>query len=234
MIIPPLPGQPRQRLAQHRRGFDGNIALRANAPGGTPITRPWPTLTATTIRPNSTRPWPIIASGCRRTNSTPALKKGGQEFFFNQIEPFYKSMVIYVAAHAVGLRLLDQFVGAGAADGIRPAGAGLCHSFAGPGIPHVSGRPSAGDQFVFLGHFHRLGRVLVRHHFGANLQRRHRIGGGGVHRVHHVDHRPSPGLERRHHGNAASGAGHQFVAGHARRGRDFGLCVDVCGRHCWR
>jgi ABC-type transport system involved in cytochrome c biogenesis permease subunit len=32
----------------------------------------------------------------------PALKKGGQEYFFNQIEPFYKSMVIYVAALLLG------------------------------------------------------------------------------------------------------------------------------------
>ncbi len=32
----------------------------------------------------------------------PALKKGGQEFFFNQIEPFYKSLVIYVAALLLG------------------------------------------------------------------------------------------------------------------------------------
>jgi ABC-type transport system involved in cytochrome c biogenesis permease subunit len=32
----------------------------------------------------------------------PALKKGSQEFFFNQIEPFYKSMVIYVAALLLG------------------------------------------------------------------------------------------------------------------------------------
>jgi ABC-type transport system involved in cytochrome c biogenesis permease subunit len=30
------------------------------------------------------------------------LKKSGQEFFFNQIEPFYKSMVIYVAAVILG------------------------------------------------------------------------------------------------------------------------------------
>jgi len=32
----------------------------------------------------------------------PALKKGSQEYFFNQIEPFYKSMVIYVAALLLG------------------------------------------------------------------------------------------------------------------------------------
>ena len=31
-----------------------------------------------------------------------ALKKGGQESFFNQIEPFYKSMVIYIAAVLLG------------------------------------------------------------------------------------------------------------------------------------
>jgi ABC-type transport system involved in cytochrome c biogenesis permease subunit len=32
----------------------------------------------------------------------PEIKKGAQEFFFNQIEPFYKSMVIYVAALLLG------------------------------------------------------------------------------------------------------------------------------------
>jgi len=32
----------------------------------------------------------------------PALQKGDQEFFFNQIEPFYKAMVIYVAALVLG------------------------------------------------------------------------------------------------------------------------------------
>jgi ABC-type transport system involved in cytochrome c biogenesis permease subunit len=32
----------------------------------------------------------------------PELEKGSQEFFFNQIEPFYKSMVIYVAAVLLG------------------------------------------------------------------------------------------------------------------------------------
>ncbi len=32
----------------------------------------------------------------------PELKKGSQEFFFNQTEPFYKSMVIYVAAVILG------------------------------------------------------------------------------------------------------------------------------------
>jgi ABC-type transport system involved in cytochrome c biogenesis permease subunit len=32
----------------------------------------------------------------------PALQKGSQEFFFNQIEPFYKAMVIYVAALVLG------------------------------------------------------------------------------------------------------------------------------------
>ena len=32
----------------------------------------------------------------------PALQKGAREFFFNQIEPFYKAMVIYVAALLLG------------------------------------------------------------------------------------------------------------------------------------
>jgi ABC-type transport system involved in cytochrome c biogenesis permease subunit len=38
----------------------------------------------------------------QENNLYPALKKGSQEFFFNQIEPFYKSMVIYVAALLLG------------------------------------------------------------------------------------------------------------------------------------
>ena len=35
-------------------------------------------------------------------NLTPELKKGGEEYLFNQTEPFYKSMVIYVAAALLG------------------------------------------------------------------------------------------------------------------------------------
>ena len=35
-------------------------------------------------------------------NLLPALSKGGREYFFNQIEPFYKCMVIYVTALLLG------------------------------------------------------------------------------------------------------------------------------------
>ena len=38
----------------------------------------------------------------QENNLYPALKKGGEEFFFNQIEPFYKAMVIYVAVVLLG------------------------------------------------------------------------------------------------------------------------------------
>jgi ABC-type transport system involved in cytochrome c biogenesis permease subunit/predicted secreted protein len=38
----------------------------------------------------------------RENKLEPALAKGTREFFFNQIEPFYKSMVIYVAAVLLG------------------------------------------------------------------------------------------------------------------------------------
>jgi ABC-type transport system involved in cytochrome c biogenesis permease subunit len=38
----------------------------------------------------------------QENNLYPELKKGDQEFFFNQIEPFYKSMVIYIAAVILG------------------------------------------------------------------------------------------------------------------------------------
>ena len=39
----------------------------------------------------------------------PALQKGGQEFFFNQIEPFYKAMSIYVAALLFGCAFWINF-----------------------------------------------------------------------------------------------------------------------------
>ncbi len=38
----------------------------------------------------------------RENDLYPEMKKSGQEFFFNQIEPFYKSMVIYIAAVIFG------------------------------------------------------------------------------------------------------------------------------------
>jgi ABC-type transport system involved in cytochrome c biogenesis permease subunit len=38
----------------------------------------------------------------QENNLYPELKKSGQEFFLNQLEPFYKSMVIYVAAVILG------------------------------------------------------------------------------------------------------------------------------------
>ncbi|HWD21417.1 MAG TPA: cytochrome c biogenesis protein CcsA [Verrucomicrobiae bacterium] len=38
----------------------------------------------------------------QENNLYPALKKGSQEYFFNQMEPFYKAMIIYVAALLLG------------------------------------------------------------------------------------------------------------------------------------
>ena len=38
----------------------------------------------------------------KRTRCNPEPRKGAEEFLFNQTEPFYKSMVIYVAAVLLG------------------------------------------------------------------------------------------------------------------------------------
>lgn len=96
--VPPLPGQPRGGWADV----------------GTSLT------TAGEIHP-AVKYFAAISSACQNGNAAkfnkavaeyrvwlqennlyPELKKSGQEFLFNQIEPFYKSMVIYIAAVILG------------------------------------------------------------------------------------------------------------------------------------
>ena len=77
-------------------------------------------------------------------------------------------MVVYVAALILGCLFWINLSPIVAASRIRPAGSGLCHSYRWPGVPHVSGRPPAGDQSLFLGHLHRLGAPCL---FGIFLER---------------------------------------------------------------
>jgi ABC-type transport system involved in cytochrome c biogenesis permease subunit len=101
MIIPPLPGQSRQDW--RNIGADLMETLRSGQmhPAAT-------NYAAMADAYHNNKPaqfnqaLAIYRVWMQESDLYPALKKGSQEFFFNQMEPFYKSMVIYVAALLLG------------------------------------------------------------------------------------------------------------------------------------
>jgi ABC-type transport system involved in cytochrome c biogenesis permease subunit len=101
MIIPPLPGQSRQDW--RNIGADLMETLRSGQmhPAATNYAA-----MADAYHNNQPAQFNQALANYRvwmqENELYPALKKGSQEFFFNQIEPFYKSMVIYVAALLLG------------------------------------------------------------------------------------------------------------------------------------
>jgi ABC-type transport system involved in cytochrome c biogenesis permease subunit len=101
MIIPPLPGQSRQ--AWRNIGADLLETLRSGQMH--PAATNYAAL-ADAYHSNNPAQFNQALINYRvwmqENELYPALKKGSQEFFFNQIEPFYKSMVIYVAALLLG------------------------------------------------------------------------------------------------------------------------------------
>ncbi|MGA2176479.1 MAG: cytochrome c biogenesis protein CcsA [Verrucomicrobiota bacterium] len=101
MIIPPLPGQPRQawcnigtNLMQALRSDELNPAVTHYAAMAAAYRNHKPAEFNQAVA--QYRAW------AQANDLDLALQKGGQEFFFNQIEPFYKSMVIYIAALLLG------------------------------------------------------------------------------------------------------------------------------------
>ena len=102
------------------------------------------------------------------------------------------------------------------------------HPHCRPGFPHGAGRAAAGDQSLLLGHLHWLGRVRARLGAGTVSPERHRrvVVASGIGFVtliiaHHL------AFERRHDGNDAGRAGHEFLAGDARGRRDAGIRQHV-------
>jgi ABC-type transport system involved in cytochrome c biogenesis permease subunit len=154
LIIPPLPGQPRE--AWSNIGTNLMQALRSGE-----------------LNPADTN-YAAIASDYRNDKPAdfnravaqyriwmqenelyPALKKGSQEFFFNQIEPFYKSMVIYVAA-----LLLGFIVWINLSEPVRRTGLALLilafiiHSFGLGFRMYLEGRPPVTNLYssaIFIG-----------------------------------------------------------------------------------
>ncbi|HUD47059.1 MAG TPA: cytochrome c biogenesis protein CcsA [Candidatus Baltobacteraceae bacterium] len=154
LIIPPLPGQSRD--AWSNIGTNLMLALRTGD-----------------LNPAATN-YAAIASAYRNDKPAefnravtqyrvwmeendlyPALKKGTQEFFFNQIEPFYKSMVIYVA-----VMLLGFVVWINLSEPIRRAGfallilAFIIHSIGLGFRMYLEGRPPVTNLYssaIFIG-----------------------------------------------------------------------------------
>ena len=224
----PLPGQPRNAWMQCRRQPDQRCARQSIRLSS--FWRPF--------RPRYRQSKPADFNQAvadyrvwlRENSLDLALKKGGQEFFFNQIEPFYKSMVIYIAAVILGCVFWINL-----SEPVRRTGFALLvlafviHTFGLGFRMYLQGRPPVTNLYssaIFIG----WGAVAL----GMFLERIFKGGIGlvcvGLHRLRHPDHRPSSGLERRHHGNAARRAGHQFVALHPCRGGHPRLRLDVCGR----
>jgi ABC-type transport system involved in cytochrome c biogenesis permease subunit len=101
MIIPPLPGQPRGdwrnigadlmetlRSGQMHPAATNYAAMADAYRGDNPI--------------QFNRALAAYRVWMQENELSPALKKGGQEFFFSQIEPFWKSMIIYLFAMLLG------------------------------------------------------------------------------------------------------------------------------------
>lgn len=96
--VPPLAGEA-------RNGWRSVGASLTNSPEVHPAVKFFAAMT-TAYHNNDAAGFNRAVAGYRvwlQGNSLgPELKKGEREFFFNQIEPFYKSMVIYVAAVLLG------------------------------------------------------------------------------------------------------------------------------------
>ena len=165
----------------------------------------------------------------------PQLRKAGQEFFFNTLQPFYKATVIYVLALVLACIYLLVASRMDSEIRILSGDIGCGDSHLRPRISHVSRRPAAGDQSLFLRHLHRLGLVFCWAWFwkkfiaiGIGMR------GGVVRRLRHANHRAPSRAERRHHGNDARRARHEFLARHPRRHRHPRLRLDLSWRDFWQ
>jgi ABC-type transport system involved in cytochrome c biogenesis permease subunit len=101
LIIPPLPGQPRTAWSDI-----GTNLLAALRDGEISPPAKFYAAMSTAYKNDQPADFNRAVAGYRvwlqGNDLSTVLQKGDQEFFFNQIEPFYKAMVIYVAALVLG------------------------------------------------------------------------------------------------------------------------------------
>jgi ABC-type transport system involved in cytochrome c biogenesis permease subunit len=101
LMIPPSSGQPRADWANMGNSLLESLHSEEISPAAT-----WYAALATARKSNQPAAFNQALAGYRawlqENNLYPALQKGDREFFFNQMEPFYKAMAIYVAALLLG------------------------------------------------------------------------------------------------------------------------------------
>lgn len=106
--VPPLPGEPRNGWM--------NVGARLTNSGEIHGAIKYFAVMSAACQEDRPADFNKAVAGYRawlqENNLYPELQKGEQEFFFNQIEPFYKSMVIYIAAAILGcvfwIKLAEQ------------------------------------------------------------------------------------------------------------------------------
>ena len=184
LIIPPLPGQPRN--AWSNIGTNLMLALRSGelSPAATNYAE-----IASDYRNEKPAEFNRAIAQYRVTQDNdlyPALKKGGEEFFFNQTRPFSKAMAPTLRRWVAlfGLIYLSRFGG-------RDLCCWFWHLSSIPSglISCLPGRATAGDELVFVGHFHWVGCVFAGNGAGTGLAGWDWIGGCWIHRIHDFDHR---------------------------------------------
>ncbi len=115
---------------------------------------------------------------CSSPTQAKAIAKARAEVFFNQMEPFYNAMVIYVLAGLLAMFLVVQFV-RNAAALRRLAASALAFVIHTIGLVYrmvLEGRPPVTNLYssaIFIG----WGAVLLGLDPGKILQKRHRRGG---------------------------------------------------------
>jgi ABC-type transport system involved in cytochrome c biogenesis permease subunit len=154
LIIPPLTGQPRE--AWSNIGTNLMLALRSGEFHPADLSY---AAIASAYRNEKPAEFNRAVAEYRvwlqENGLYPALKKGSQEFFFNQIEPFYKSMVIYLFA-----LLLGFLVWINLSETLRRTGLALLilafviHSFGLGYRMYLEGRPPVTNLYssaIFIG-----------------------------------------------------------------------------------
>ena len=237
LVVPPLdPGQRPERLGERR-------ARACSAPCGpakfirpSASSRAWPRPTGRTTPPNSTAPWPVTRTGSQPKFSPRSRQRPGGVLLQPDQSVPARDHHLHLRLCAGGRRAADVRRVAELSESLRRSAfylivlAFVVHTFGLIFRMVLEGRPPVTNLYssaIFIG----WGACVL----GLVLERVYKVGlgqrGGGAGRFRHAAHRAQPRAGRRHDGNDARGARHEFLARDARGRRDARLRVHVRGRH---